>query len=128
MAKRYRTIRLTYNTTTDSIDVPTNIEQVEYNDLETIRQAIDGTRYSFITGMKRVFSYSYSYSNAEVYNFFANGYNAFNDDFDVSLERENDDGTFESIPVIIRRPQRQDETVGSTDKIYADVNVELLEI
>ena len=130
MAKTYRTLKFEYGTTTEQIDVRLTLESVEREDLETIRQAADGTRYSYVTGYKRRFEYEYDYADNDVYNFFANGYNAFNGGQTVRFYREQDDGSFESFPVIIRRPQFRDETISSTsgEKVYADVSVEVLEI
>lgn len=128
MAKDYRTLKLSWLTTTTSIDVRTEWEEVEREDYTTTRQAIDGTRYNFVTGYKRAFEYDFDRVNADVLEFFLNAFEAFNDDREITFERELDDGTFESMQVIMRRPEYQDDSVTETGKVYREVTCRILEI
>jgi len=128
VGRTYRTIKLSYNTTETSIDVRLQNEEIEREDITTTRQTIDGTRYNFITGYKRIFTYEFDLANAAVYDFFKDAFNAFQDNKTVTLERELDDGTYESMDVIVRRPQYRDDSFGETDKTYSNVEAVLLEI
>ncbi len=128
MAKTYRTLKFTYNAATITIDVLLSRETPSREDIEIIRQAMDGTRYHFVTGYKRIFVYSYSYAELDIYEFFLAAFTAFRSGVVVTFEREADDGSFDSFEAIVKRPQFNDETVGETDKIYKDLSVEILEI
>jgi hypothetical protein len=128
LAKTYRTIKLTYNAATVEIDILLSRENVDRVDIETIKQTANGTRYHFVTGYKRRFTYQFSYSNSEVYDFFVNGFTEFRKGTKVTLSREADNGSFDTYDVIIQRPVYTDETIGATEKVYKDLSIELLEI
>jgi hypothetical protein len=128
VAKRYRELTFTYNATSETIEVPTDSEEVAREDIQTIRQAADGTRYYFTTGYKRRFTYTFNYSNEEVFEFFLDAFDAFNDEKAIQFGREQDDGTTETVQVIVRRPVYADDNVGTSGKVYRDITVELLEI
>jgi len=128
VAKTYRTLKLTYNTTTEEIDVRTVTEDVERVDLISTRQAIDGTRYQFKTGYKRTFTYSFDFADSDVYDFFQDAFDAFDSGIAVTFDRELDDSTFETFEVIMNRPIYLDDNITTTGKIYRDLSVELLEI
>lgn len=121
MAKTYITIKLSYNTTETEIDVRlTNEDQVK-EDIFTVREAIDGTPYYQKTGERISWEYSFNYATEDVYDFFKDAYDAFQAGQTVTFERENDSGAFDSYTVIISRPEYEDDTVGTTDKVYADL-------
>lgn len=130
MGKLYRELKLTYNAATYSIDVPTENERVKRQGFSTIRRAVDGTLYEHIiaTNTKKVFRYKYKYCTQEVYDFFADCYDAKLDGYEITLERENDDATFESMTITITLPQFEDENIETVDKIYKGLTVELSEI
>ena len=128
MARDYRNMKFSYNTTIDEFSVKLRAESVQREDLETIRQAADGTRYHFVTGFKRVFTYSFDLANDELFDIFFDAFEAFQDGEDVTLSREKDDGTFEDVEVIVRRPVYGDETIGEDWKVYRNLSVEVLEI
>lgn len=128
MAKTYRQLRFTYGVTTDTIDVRLVNETVSREDLNRIRQAVDGTRYEIWTGYRRRFRYVFTRTNDEVFDFFQDAFDAYRAGTEVSLGLQQDDGTFEDVPVIVLRPQFRDDTIGTDDKAYESVEVELLEI
>jgi hypothetical protein len=128
VAKTYRQITLSYGITSESIDVRLVNENIEREDLNRIRQTINGTRYEFWTGFRRRFRYVYTLTNTDVFDFFQNAYEAYRDGEDVTLEIETDDGSTENIAVIVSRPQYRDDTLGTDGKFYQSVEVELLEI
>lgn len=122
VAKRYRRIKFTWNTTTIEIDVPVDNESVSREELSTTRQTIDGSRYRFVTGSSEVYTYSFSFVVDEVFDFF---YQAYTQGLttDITMARELDDGTFTSEPVIVQQPQWRDETIGEDEKVYGDLTV-----
>ena len=128
MDRRRRNLKFSYNTTTDQFKVHLRNENVQREDLETIRQAADGTRYHFVTGFKRIFSYAFDLANDELFDIFFDAFEAFQDGEDVTLSREKDDGTFEDVEVIVRRPVYGDETIGEDWKVFRNLSVEVLEI
>ena len=128
MAKGFREFKFSYKAIEKTFSLLVEQESVERTDLETIRQAADGTRYYFVTGFKRVFSYNFERTNSELFDIFFDAFEAFQDGEDVTLSREQDDGTFEDINVIVRRPVYAEETIGEDWKVYRDVSVEVLEI
>ena len=128
MAKVYRQLTLTYGATTESIDVRTVNETIQREDLNRIRQTVNGTRYEFWTGYRRTFRYVFTLTNTDVFDFFQDAFDAHLSGVQVTLGIEADDGSTESIPVIVTRPQYRDNTVGTDGKFYESVEVELLEI
>lgn len=128
MGRAYREIRLSYGVTTESIDVRLVNETVSRDDLHTVRQAVNGTRYEFWTGYRRRYRYVFTRTNDEVFDFFQGAFDAHRAGVEVELGIEQDDGSFEDIPVLVMRPQYRDDTIGATGKIYESVEVELLEI
>jgi len=124
VAKRYRALRFSWNSTTIEIDVPVDNETVSREELSVTRQTIDGSRYRFVTGSSEVYSYSFSLVDEEVFTFFNDAYTACLDS-EVFMTRELDGGTFETFRVIIARPQWRDETVGTDEKIYGDLTVQV---
>jgi hypothetical protein len=124
--KDYRTIKFTYNLTTVEIDVRLENENVLNEELSSIRQTIDGSRWKQITGTSSVYTYAFGFCTDDVYDFFVNAYNN-NSSFDVTFEREQDDGSFSSELVIIDLPQAQDDNIGVDDlKVYAGLQVRVL--
>lgn len=128
MAKTYRQLTLTYGAVTESIDVRLVNENVEREDLNTIRQTVDGTRYEFWTGYRRRFRYVFTLIDTDVFDFFSDAYDAYRSGVDVTLGVEDDDGTTESIEVIMLRPRYRDDTLGTDGKFYQAVEAELLEV
>lgn len=125
MAKRYRTIRFSWNTTTTEIDVPVDNETVTREELSVTRQTIDGSRYRFITGSSEVYTYSFSYVVSEVFDFFYDAYLQ-GLDTDITMARELDDGTYSTTTVIVGLPQWRDETIGEDEKVYGDLTVQVV--
>ena len=125
MAKRYRALRFSWNSTTIEIDVPVDNETVSREELSVTRQTIDGSRYRFVTGSSEVYSYSFSLVDEEVYTFFNTAYTQ-GLSVDVTMSIELDDGTFDTFAVIIGKPQWRDETIGTDEKIYGDLTVQVV--
>lgn len=124
VAKDHRTIRITYNLTTLEIDVLTGSERVTRDELSSVRQTIDGSRYKQITGSSETFDYTFSLVESDIYDFFDEAYTN-SESYDLTLSRENDDGSFTDTDIIMDRPQWQDETVGTDGKIYGNLTVRL---
>lgn len=129
MAKTTRIIKFTYESTTTSAEIDmARHEIIDRQEKRVIREAVDGTRYQVVTGSKRNFIYSFEYMNETLFDFFNDAYTSFNGGNSVTFQKEQDDGTFESISVLVLSPQYQDESLGTTDKAYRDFSIEILEI
>jgi hypothetical protein len=124
VAKTYRTIRFSFNTTTLEIDVPLRNESVTREELSTIRQTINGSRYRFVTGSSRVFTYSFAFVDESIFNFFNTAYNM-NLGGSVLMSRELDTG-WETVQVIIEQPQWADDTLGTDEKVYGNLTVRVV--
>lgn len=130
MAKIYRTIKLTYNGSTYEIDVRTVDEKVTRLEASSLRRTLDGTLYEqyVSTTIKRTFSYTFTLYDEAVHEFFYNAYVAKIAGYSIEMSREQDAGTYESIDVLISLPVFNDDTVGTTGKIYKGFSCEVLEI
>ena len=121
MAKIHRTIRFITPTETLTIDIRTEIEEVERNELSSIFEAASGKRYKAITGSNTNYKYKFDYCDSAVFDFFNDAYAASS----LTFERELDDGTYSSETVFTSKPQYQDENVTETGKTYKDLEVEV---
>lgn len=127
MAKIYRTIKFTYDLTTYEIDILTERETSTLEDIYTIRQTLTGKRYKQITGTNiKAWNYSFPKIDENVFDFYNDAYEASVAGTSITLEREQDDGTFESYDVIVNRPSWQDDTISTTEKVYNDFAIEVL--
>lgn len=130
MAKQYRTIRFTYNAITYEIDVRTQDENVTRLENSSIRRTLDGTLYEqyVSTNIKRTFTYTFPLYDEDIHDFFYNAYTAKIAGYSIEMDREEDSGTYETIDVLVSLPVFNDDTVGTTGKIYKGFSCEVLEI
>lgn len=123
--KAYRRLKFTYNSTTLEIDVPLTSESVKRNEISSVRPTIDGSRYKQITGENTNYVYNFAYCDSDIYDFF-NTAHINNENSDVTLQREQDDGTFSSETVIIDKPQYQDDVIGNDGlKVYRNLTIQV---
>ena len=95
-------------------------------ELSTIVQTLDGSRYKYVTGSNDKWTYSFNRCSSDVADFFITGYTQ-SLSTAVTFEREADDGSFDSYDVIISLPQWQDDNLTVSGKIYKDFNCEVFE-
>lgn len=124
MAKDWRTIKFTYNSTEYTIDALLETETMNRNDLFSTIQMLDGTIKRQITGENFTWEYSFDLANTAVKDFFVNAYDFNRAGGTVVFDRENDDGTFTQYSnVIISRPQWQDLNITSDtgQKVFSNL-------
>lgn len=129
MAKNYRTIKFTYNSTTTEIDVRTATEAVTRNEIYGVQTAIDGTPYKNKTGENITFTYNFAFCDSFVFDFFNDIYAINETGTAVTMDREEDDGTFTTYSTaIINQPQYNDYSIDNTtdQKVYQNVTVEVI--
>lgn len=133
MAKGWRTIKFTYDTNTYQIDVNIDNEVVTFQEQATTRRTLDGTFYEQFTSTaeKRNFVYNYIRDvDTDIFDFWIAARTASRTGSTITMEREQDDGTFESFEVKLR-PVFYDEsnvTSSTTQKTYSNLSVTVNEV
>lgn len=112
--KTDRTIKFTYNLNTYTQNVPIANEVVNSVDIYTMKQAIDGSWYQFVTGETNEWTYSFSDPVKAIFDFFNNAYVG-SKSYDVTFDWENDDGTFTTYNVLIEPPTYNHQLMGDSD-------------
>lgn len=127
MAGTYRSYKLSYGATEETIIVSTdNVDRLP-EETTVIRQTPNGSRYKQVFGSGKLsWGFNFFLSDRDIYDFFKDAYDSQVAGDTITFSEENDAGGFTAYTVIINLPRKSADTVGDSP-IDRSLSVEVLE-